>query len=72
MIPNKIIQAPYNNEAAFNFSANYCTKATGQDDIQYWLTVSQPPFPMRTIHPLLLDKKIPFTYSKTQVRRLMS
>ena len=38
---------------------------------QYWLTASQPPLlPMRTIHPLLLAKKISFTYPKTQVARL--
>jgi len=39
---------------------------------QYWLTASQPPIPMRTIHPLLLARKIPFTYSKPQVIRIMS
>jgi len=30
---------------------------------QYWLTASQPSLPIRTIHPLLLTKTIPFTYS---------
>jgi len=38
----------------------------------YWMTASQPPLPMCTIHPLVLDKKIPCTCSKPQVIRLMS
>ena len=39
---------------------------------RYWLTASEPPIPIRTIHPLPLAKKIPFPYSKPQVIRLMS
>ena len=36
------------------------------------MTVCITTIPMRTIHPFLLAKKIPFTYSKPQVIRLMS
>jgi len=67
MIPNKIFMLPKITKQLWTFQ-----RSLQASIFQYWLTASHPQLPLRTIHPLLLAKKIPFTYLKPQVIRLMS